>query len=98
MYLLSELLNCTLNDFTHHVLHMLSCSLTCRGTEHQSQSDAFFIAPRLFASLVGKTSALDIHTTHRINQEICHAFLRRHLLNGKSIGHIIKMNRTLAIL
>ncbi len=53
----------------------------CRGTNHYYQSDVLFTFPsRADKSF---TSTLDVVTAHRVNMDISHAFLKRHLLMGE---------------
>ena len=35
-----------------------------------------------------KDSALDCVEAHRLNMEVCHDFLKRHLLEGKEYGKL----------
>ena len=53
---------------------------TLRDTNHFNQSDIIFTFPSFTARWA--QSQLDPTVAHAINQEICHAFLRRHLLKG----------------
>ena len=53
---------------------------TLRDTNHFNQSDVSFVAPSF--TLRWAQSRLDATTAHSINLQICHAFLKRHLLKG----------------
>ena len=58
-----------------------SFSPVYRGTNHYYQSDVLFTFPsRADKSF---TSTLDVVTAHRVNMDVSHAFLKRHLLMGE---------------
>jgi hypothetical protein len=56
-----------------------------RGTHHLNQCDAPFANNPTLASLVisQQQSELPNEVAHQVNMDICHAFLKRHLLKGK---------------
>ena len=57
--------------------------LFCRDTNHYNQSDTLFVLP-----IRGKLmSRLPPYQAHQINQELCHAFLKRNLLKGKDLKY-----------
>ena len=63
------------------------CVHVCRGTHHQNQSDLPFTLPDFMLERVKSNEAqfpsqLDRNTAYALNMELCHAFLRRHLLKG----------------
>ena len=49
------------------------------------QSDYLFVAPRSLQWLGIAQSGLDPGVAHRVNMDICHAFFKRHLLQGKKL-------------
>ena len=53
---------------------------TLRDTNHFNQTDVSFVAPSF--TVCWAQSRLDTTTAHSINLQICHAFLKRHLLKG----------------
>ena len=53
------------------------------GTDHLNQTDVVFVVPRVFQ--FGFKSTLDNDTAHRVNMDICLAFLKRHLLKGQQL-------------
>ncbi|XP_064406355.1 platelet-activating factor acetylhydrolase-like [Halichondria panicea] len=56
--------------------------ITLMGTNHYYQSDVLFTFPsRADKSF---TSTLDVVTAHRVNMDVSHAFLKRHLLMDSS--------------
>ena len=72
--------NMMLLDLLHvPLISVFFLSILCRGTNHFSQTDVFFIQPRLLSVL---PSALDPAAAHHVNLDLCHAFLKRFLLLG----------------
>ena len=64
----------------------------CSDTNHDNQTDIFFMIPRCFISFIGgKASRLDITVAHTTNLEICHAFLKRHLLKSEFKRALMKI-------
>ena len=61
---------------------MYKCILNLyRGTSHSSQTDIpFALTPELPTRFI--ESSLDKYVAHKVNMDICHAFLKRFLLQG----------------
>ena len=55
----------------------------CSGTHHLNQCDVPFVAQNSLPRVGLKDSCLDSKTAHYVNMDMCHAFLRRHLLKGE---------------
>ena len=64
------------------------------GTNHFNQCDMPFVTPRVLSRIGLKESTLGSEKAHQINMDICTAFLRRHLLNGKFLEEIINFYLT----
>ena len=54
----------------------------CRDSNHLNQSDVEFVMPTFFCRLTKMLSRIDPVAAHQVNQEMCHAFLKRHQLQG----------------
>ena len=61
---------------------MYNCILNLyRETSHASQTDIpFALTPKLPMKFID--SSLDKYVAHKVNMDICHAFLKRFLLQG----------------
>ena len=56
------------------------------------QSDVLFLAPRSLQRLGIAQSGLDPVVAHQVNMDICHAFFKRHLLQGKILLNLDYIN------
>ena len=69
---------------------MYNCVEIFRGTTHLNQTDGPFTIPSTVPFTVAvpgaikefMNSPLDKHVAHKVNMEICHAFLNRFLIRG----------------
>ena len=65
------------------LLHMHWCIYNYRDTDHFNQTDVRFVLPEFAVRQLPKAGAvIPPVTAHQVNLELCHAFLRRHLLKG----------------
>ena len=62
---------------------MLILNFDYRDTDHYNQTDLKFALPAFVLKQLRKSDTIiDPVIAHRINQQICHAFLKRHLITG----------------
>ena len=57
-----------------------------RDSDHYNQTDLKFVMPAFALKELRKAVAtIDPVTAHQINQQLCHAFLKRYLIKGLKI-------------
>ena len=60
-----------------------------RDTDHFNQTDLKFTMPAFLQKQLRKIVAtIDPFAAHQINQQVCHAFLKRHQLKGLKISNM----------
>ena len=71
-----------MNHIEYDIVHILIL-LYNRDTDHYNQTDVKFTMPAFAQKQFQKALAtIDPVIAHQINQQICHAFLKRHQLKG----------------
>ena len=71
---------CCIDDIQSLIIRTLL--FTCRESNHYNQCDAIFAAPYIIGYVVNLLSRINPVVAHQVNLEICHAFLKRHQLQG----------------